>query len=798
MTSPGPPVISLLDMDCFYVQVETREEPRLAGRPAAVVQYNSWKGGGIIAVNYEARAKGVSRNMRGAEAREKCPEIELVTVPVVREKANLSKYRKAGREVIEVLLDSGATVERASIDEAYLDLTKLVEARLARGETVTADDLPNTWLGGLPGHGRDVLEDWVGQAEEAGGEDLRLAVGAKIMEEVRAEVFRRTQFRCSAGISHCKTLAKLCCGLNKPNKQTVLPQSQLGSLYRDLKLTKVRGLGGKLGETVVAQLGVETMAELAQLSLQSLGARMEAKTAHWLYMLARGKDGEVVKERELPKSIGCGKNFRGKEKLETRQRVEEKVGNLVEELVERLEEDRDEYSRLATGLTVGVKMEGEGYVSRAGGLSLYTPASILSTVMALLTRLNTARDRQGWSPALLNVTISAGKFVSTGSGQSHSITAFFSSASAEPPAETEEKSTKQSFTPTSATSNNTEDHREENSKPQSFVSTSSTSKKKPKDQRGEKSKPQSLFLASTSLSSVTQNHNPPPAETSSTKPKSFFKMKLLEDLENMKKKSASTKVAKIEDVCNPQKNSSDKDSVVKNPPESLASTSSSSVTQKHYPPPTETSSTKPKSFFKMKLLEDLENMKKKSASTKVAAIEDVCNPQKHSSDEDSVVKKPPEKLKDEEDTVIDVAELIPSLSTFDPSLMDFLPLRLQIKAKERISLLKEKEKTTAKPGTMVSFLKSSGEEEPVDKVEDCVECEVCHKNVSAFTLPEHLDWHYAVSLSKQSNSQAGVNKLKFKSKPREKRKREELSGAGKKENGKKSRTTDISKFFIKS
>ena len=78
------PVIALLDMDCFYVQVETRENPSLAGRPAAVVQYNTWKGGGIIAVNYEARAKGVSRNMRGDQARECCPEIELVMVPVIR------------------------------------------------------------------------------------------------------------------------------------------------------------------------------------------------------------------------------------------------------------------------------------------------------------------------------------------------------------------------------------------------------------------------------------------------------------------------------------------------------------------------------------------------------------------------------------------------------------------------------------------------------------------------------------------------------------------------------------------
>ena len=107
MATSGPqPVIALLDMDCFYVQVEARENKGLRGRPVAVVQYNSWKGGGIIAVNYEARAMGVTRNMRGDQAREKCPEIELVMVPVVREKANLSKYRKAGREVIEVMISA--------------------------------------------------------------------------------------------------------------------------------------------------------------------------------------------------------------------------------------------------------------------------------------------------------------------------------------------------------------------------------------------------------------------------------------------------------------------------------------------------------------------------------------------------------------------------------------------------------------------------------------------------------------------------------------------------------------------
>ena len=43
---------------------------------------------------------------------------------------SIFRYRDAGKEVIDVLCEFGACVERASIDEAYLDLTEVVNKSL--------------------------------------------------------------------------------------------------------------------------------------------------------------------------------------------------------------------------------------------------------------------------------------------------------------------------------------------------------------------------------------------------------------------------------------------------------------------------------------------------------------------------------------------------------------------------------------------------------------------------------------------------------------------------------------------
>ncbi|XP_066153827.1 uncharacterized protein DNApol-eta isoform X6 [Euwallacea fornicatus] len=185
-------IILLIDMDCFFCQVEENLNPNLKGKPLAVVQYNQWRGGGIIAVNYPARDKGVQRHMRGDDAKAHCPEIVLVQVPEVRGKAELSKYRDAGKRVVEVLQTFSANLQRASVDEAYMDITAMVEQRIQAGlDIVSVDKLQNTYVVG------STIVDFVQNVcdhrlyDEA---NFKLALGGVIAEEVRAEIFKVTDF----------------------------------------------------------------------------------------------------------------------------------------------------------------------------------------------------------------------------------------------------------------------------------------------------------------------------------------------------------------------------------------------------------------------------------------------------------------------------------------------------------------------------------------------------------------------------------------------------------------------------
>ncbi|XP_076463928.1 DNA polymerase eta-like [Babylonia areolata] len=449
--------VVLVDMDCFYVQVEQRLNPALKGKPCAVVQYKTYRGGGIIAVGYEARAFGVTRNMMGDDARKVCPDIQFARVPEVRGKADLTKYREAGAEVIEVMSQFSSCVERASIDEAYLDLTKETEARLRlanslSGKMVTVDELPNTFVGGWCSETKECDKEKVKEAEdgrmhkstakwltktfdseETSSGDRLLAMAAVIVEEMRAAIFEQTGFTCSAGIAHNKMLAKLACGLHKPNKQTVIPHGSVDIIFSSLPLHKVRSLGGKLGQSLMEELGVRMMGDLKKFSLQHLQALYGDKSGLWLHQACQGLEYEAVSSRQLAKSIGCSKMFRGKEKLDTKEKVKFWVGELAKEVTERLLKDRENNKRTAKSMTVYFRYMAEPTQltgSRTCPLHhSYNDKKMAEVAYTLLLKISTAAASwPEWTPPITMLGLSASKFEEEQVASSRKITSMFASA----------------------------------------------------------------------------------------------------------------------------------------------------------------------------------------------------------------------------------------------------------------------------------------------------------------------------------------------------------------------------------
>ncbi|KAL5539938.1 hypothetical protein UlMin_037223 [Ulmus minor] len=354
-------IIAHIDLDCFYVQVEQRKKPDLRGLPTAVVQYNEWKGGGLIAVSYEARKYGVKRSMRGDEAKQVCPEIQLVQVPVARGKADLNLYRNAGSEVVSILAARGRC-ERASIDEVYLDLTVAAEKMLMEAppeslEVVDEETLKSHVLGLNNESGSDAKENvrqWLCRGD-ADRRDKLLACGAFIVAEVRMQVLKETEFTCSAGVAHNKILAKLASGMNKPAQQTIVPFSSVKGLLDSLPIKKMKQLGGKLGSSLQSELGVSTVGDLMQFSEEKLQERYGINTGTWLWNISRGISGEEVQGRLLPKSHGSGKTFPGPRSLKTIASVQHWLNELCEELSERLHSDLDQNKRIAHTLTLHVR-----------------------------------------------------------------------------------------------------------------------------------------------------------------------------------------------------------------------------------------------------------------------------------------------------------------------------------------------------------------------------------------------------------------------------------------------------------
>jgi nucleotidyltransferase/DNA polymerase involved in DNA repair len=226
-------------------------------------------------------------------------------------KACLERYRIASMRIFSLVLQTlqdrldknQFTLERASIDEFYLDITNY-----CHDNTSTAtqpDGVQHNTI--VIGSSASAVPPHFDPTHHA------LQKACIVSHWIRTRVWETLGFTMSAGISTNKMMGKLSASYGKPNGQAVLHPLDFNHVLNETPLGKVRHFGGKLGKQVERIVGPKaSMGSIQQISLPTLQQALDSvETSQFVFDSCRGIDQEVVKETmgALVKSITAFKSF---------------------------------------------------------------------------------------------------------------------------------------------------------------------------------------------------------------------------------------------------------------------------------------------------------------------------------------------------------------------------------------------------------------------------------------------------------------------------------------------------------
>ncbi|MHA1668818.1 MAG: DNA polymerase IV [Candidatus Heimdallarchaeaceae archaeon] len=252
-------IILYMDLDAFFAAVETRENPKLAGKPLIVGGNPKTKKGVVNTCSYEARKFGIKSGMPVSQAFELCPHLICV-------KGNYTLYSKVSRNIMNILQHYSPIMSRRGIDEAYLDLSK-------------------------------VVSDY--------NEAKKLAL------ELKDDISASERLTCSVGIAPTRVLAKIASETDKPDGLVIVKPIEIRDFLEPLKISIIPGIGKKTSQVFEKQK-IFTCGDLAQLPYQLVYQKW-GKYGLKIWKLVNGYnteslDGKIEKNNER-KSISEERTF---------------------------------------------------------------------------------------------------------------------------------------------------------------------------------------------------------------------------------------------------------------------------------------------------------------------------------------------------------------------------------------------------------------------------------------------------------------------------------------------------------
>lgn len=279
-------VILHVDMDAFYASVEAQKR-NLKDEPLVVCVYSgrTEDSGAVSTCSYEAREIGIHAAMPIKTAKKKAEDSEKKVHFVPMDKKYYDRFSDDIKE--EILEEHTETIEKASIDEFYLELD---------------------------------TESF----EEAN----------KIAEEIQASVSKDFDVTCSIGVAPNKLVAKIASDQKKPDGITTVRPEEVENFMRGLELDEIHGIGGKTVEKL-NELGINTVKNLAGADPALLVREFGEKQGLKLREKARGEDDSEVEEtlqKQVTRITTLEENSRDF------NQIKKVFPELTSDIIERLEE----------------------------------------------------------------------------------------------------------------------------------------------------------------------------------------------------------------------------------------------------------------------------------------------------------------------------------------------------------------------------------------------------------------------------------------------------------------------------
>jgi len=241
-----------MDLDSFFVSVERLRDDRLLGKPVIVGGMSDR--GVVAACSYESRVFGVHSAMPMRMARKLCPDAIVL-------RGDFEAYSKYSDGVTKLITERAPVVEKASIDEFYLDMTGM-------------DRFFGTY---------------------------------KFASELRETIQKETGLQISFGLSVNKTVSKVATNHIKPAGQMQVPMGEEKAFLAPMPVGKIPMIGTVTAQTL-RNMGISQVGTLSQMPMRVL-ERTFGKSGVMLWERANGIDLSPVVPYHEQKSLSKEMTF---------------------------------------------------------------------------------------------------------------------------------------------------------------------------------------------------------------------------------------------------------------------------------------------------------------------------------------------------------------------------------------------------------------------------------------------------------------------------------------------------------